>query len=345
MTTMTLEEPAVIMPDLTVEPPTADETPVVKVPKPYRIDLMDSIEWLATLADDSVDLVLTDPAYESLEKWRNIGTTTRLGGAKRHEAGYDQNDDWFHIFANSRFPKLLEGFFRVMKPTSHLYLHADEETRDIIKPMMQSAGFTVHKSLIWDKMAIGMGYHWRARYEFIIFASKGKKSKPLNDLGMSDVFDIKRLKGPQYYPTQKPLMLAGKIVHNASAPGDVVIDPFCGSGTTGVASVALGRKFYGCDIEPKAVERSRVRNKAANIHRKSIGRPVVSEELPGKGGMVRLVSRLPSLEEVTVKDGIEHAVTIPPFIEEVQGKGPDRETAEENLLENYRLGLLGMLGE
>ena len=74
----------------------------------------DAIEWVQSLAPESVDLVITDPAYESLEKHRAIGTTTRL---KVSDA---TSNEWFPIFRNDRFPALFAALYRAMKRDSHL---------------------------------------------------------------------------------------------------------------------------------------------------------------------------------------------------------------------------------
>ncbi|WP_370554153.1 hypothetical protein [Edwardsiella tarda] len=70
---------------------------------------LDAVEWLKTLPSGSVDLFVTDPPYESLEKYRRIGTTTRL---KISNASSNQ---WFDIFPNSRFEELLNEMYRVLK--------------------------------------------------------------------------------------------------------------------------------------------------------------------------------------------------------------------------------------
>ena len=222
-----------------------------QVTKPYKIVQLDAIEYMRTIPDKSVDLILTDPPYESLEKWRNIGTTTRLKKSK------GSSNEWFHVFPNDRLEAFLVESKRIMKKNAHLYIHCDETTRDVLRPLIDKVGLKFWKSLVWHKMAIGMGYHWRATYEFILFIEKGKKK--LNMLGLPDIFRIKRLKGPQYYPTQKPLELAKMIVENSTKEGDIVLDPFMGSGTTGVAAVKTGRIFWGCDMDEKAFQRSQER--------------------------------------------------------------------------------------
>ncbi len=118
----------------------------------YRLSNQDAVAWLQSLGAESVDLVITDPPYESLEKHRAIGTTTRLKVSK------GSSNKWFGIFPNRRFPALLAEIFRVLKRNSHFYLFCDAETAFVVKPMAERAGFKFWKPLIWDKVSIGMGY-------------------------------------------------------------------------------------------------------------------------------------------------------------------------------------------
>ena len=204
----------------------------------------DAIDWLQSLETESVDLVITDPPYESLEKHRKIGTTTRL---KNSAASSNQ---WFDIFPNKDFPKLLSEIYRVLKNNSHFYLFCDQETMFAIKPMAEAAGFKFWKPLVWDKCAIGMGYHYRARYEFILFFEKGKRK--LQDLSMPDVLQEKRVwRG---YPTEKPVPLIEKLITQSSNEGQLVIDPFFGSGATLIAATNLNRRAKGADISTEAHE-------------------------------------------------------------------------------------------
>jgi site-specific DNA-methyltransferase (adenine-specific) len=203
----------------------------------------DAVAWLRGLPPESVDLVITDPAYESLEKHRAIGTTTRLKHSK------SSSNDWFTIFPNARFGELFAEVFRVLKRHSHFYLLCDAETMFVAKEIAEKAGFKFWKPLVWDKCSIGMGYHYRARYELILFFEKGKRR--LNDLGIADVITVPRIRGG--YPAEKPAEVAEVLINQSSAPGEVVIDPFMGSGSVGVAAVRLGRRFLGNDLNPEAV--------------------------------------------------------------------------------------------
>ena len=212
----------------------------------FSIEQIDAIEGLSKLPDESVDLIITDPAYESLEKHRKVGTTTRLKHSKA------SSNDWFTIFPNARFVELFEQCYRVLKRDRHMYLFCDQETMFVAKPEGERAGFKFWKPIIWDKVKIGMGYHYRARYECILFFEKGKRR--LNDLSIPDVLSFPRVyKG---YPTEKPVDLAYILINQSTDLGNIehVVDPFVGSGTFGLASLMYGHSFTGFDIYEKAVE-------------------------------------------------------------------------------------------
>jgi site-specific DNA-methyltransferase (adenine-specific) len=213
--------------------------------KPIVFDLsvQDAVSWLQSQPSESVDLLITDPAYESLEKHRAVGTTTRLKHSKA------SSNDWFKVFPNARFPELFHEVFRVLKRNTHFYLLCDAETMFIAKPEAERAGFRFWKPLVWDKRTIGMGYHYRARYEFILFFEKGKRR--LNNLGIADVISVPRIHGG--YPAEKPPEVSEVLIGQSTQPGEVVADPFMGAGSVGVAAARLGRRFLGNDLNPEAV--------------------------------------------------------------------------------------------
>jgi site-specific DNA-methyltransferase (adenine-specific) len=212
-------------------------------PIPYDLSTNDAVAWLRELPAESADLAITDPAYESLEKHRAIGTTTRLKHSKA------SSNDWFKIFPNARFGELFRELYRVLRKDTHFYLLCDAETMFVVKPEAEEAGFRFWKPLVWDKCTIGMGYHYRARYEFILFFEKGKRR--LNDLGIADIITVPRIRGG--YPAEKPVEIADVLIRQSSNAGDVVCDPFMGSGSVGMAAVRLGRRFLGNDLNPEAV--------------------------------------------------------------------------------------------
>jgi site-specific DNA-methyltransferase (adenine-specific) len=219
----------------------------------------DAITWLSTLADASVDLIITDPPYESLEKHRKIGTTTRLKVSK------SSSNQWFSIFPNSRFEALFTEIYRVLKNNSHFYLFCDQETMFVIKPIAEKIGFKFWKPIVWDKVCIGMGYHYRARYEFILFFEKGKRK--LSNLGTPDVLEFKRVY--RGYPTEKPVPLLEVLISQSSEVGEIVVDPFFGSGSTLIAAQGLERNFLGCDTSDNAHEHYKERKLSSTEYKKT----------------------------------------------------------------------------
>src|SRR5688572_22896744 len=114
-------------------------------PGTFCLDQLDAVDFLRTLPSGSVNLLITDPPYESLEKHLAVGTTTRLKHSKA------SSNDWFDIFPNARFPEFLQEAERVLAQDSHFYLFCDQETMFVIKPLAEAAGFTFWKPLVWDK--------------------------------------------------------------------------------------------------------------------------------------------------------------------------------------------------
>ena len=216
-------------------------------PPTFHLTHLDAVTFLRTLPDASVDLLVTDPPYESLEKHRARGTTTRLTHSKA------SSNDWFDIFPNHRFPELFAEAHRVLARNAHFYLFCDATTMFVAKPLGEAAGFRFWKPLVWDKRKIGMGYHYRARYELILFFEKGKRK--LNDLGVPDILEAPRVwRG---YPTEKPVSLAETLITQSTNPGDLVVDPFMGSASTGVAAARHQRHFLGNDTCADALDSAR----------------------------------------------------------------------------------------
>lgn len=277
---------------------TLEATPLTDPACLYSIAQMDAVAYLRSLPDSTFDLFVTDPAYESLEKHRKRGTTTRL------------TKNWFEIFKNERIHELITELYRTMKKNGHVYIFCDDETsdviRDVIKAMIAQGEKTLTwwKRLVWDKCATGMGYHWRGSYEFVVFLTKGDGKRPvfdddgnpvldkagrprrgLNNLGYRDVFDeFPRLKGEEFYPTEKPIGLCARLIENSSKRGDLVGDCFLGAGPVGAAALRMGRRFMGCDSGDEAIKRSTKRlAKAAAVAKATLQLAAPPAAAPDEG--------------------------------------------------------------
>jgi len=235
----------------------------------FEICTADAVTWLREQASGSIDLLITDPAYESLEKHRAIGTTTRLKHSKA------SSNDWFTVFPNARFGELFQEVYRVLRRDTHFYLFCDSETMFVAKPEAEKAGFRFWKPLVWDKRTIGMGYHYRSRYELILFFEKGKRR--LSDLGVADIIAVPRIH--RGYPAEKPSAVSEVLIAQSSQQGEVVADPFMGSGSVGIASLKLGRHFMGTDINTEATRVAGKRLAQFGVAREAMDAPRTGGDL------------------------------------------------------------------
>ena len=125
---------------------------------------------------------------------------------------------------------------------------------------MESAGFKMVRLVIWQKTN-PVPLNMRATYlsnsrEMAVTGVKVGKPSAFN------AYPIPRHNGNRMHPTQKPLLLFEDLVQKHSNTGDLVVDPFLGSGTTGVAAVRNARRFSGCDLDNNYVKIARERMKS-----------------------------------------------------------------------------------
>lgn len=191
-----------------------------------RLVQADARDLLASLPDESVDLILTDPAYVS----------DFASGPDGERYPQLTDEAWEEIFCE---------LYRVLAEDSHAYFFADRRIRLIFEAAAKAAGFRVHHALIWDKLSVGWGHGvWRPQHEYILFCSKG--SRPGNSKSRADVLYAPR---PRGYPTEKPVKVLKALIAQSSNRGELVLDPFCGSGSTGTAARELGRRALLCDVD------------------------------------------------------------------------------------------------
>jgi site-specific DNA-methyltransferase (adenine-specific) len=123
-------------------------------------------------------------------------------------------------------------------------------------------------AVVWDKGGLGVGWRYRRNYEFILVAKRrsGKLLWACESSGpeTANVVRIgKILPSASQHPTQKPVELVRHFLALHTKPGDLVLDPFAGSGTTGVACAEMGRRFLGFEIDPHWAEVANQRIAAA----------------------------------------------------------------------------------
>lgn len=236
----------------------------------HEIQLTDALKGLQSLADKSVDLIITDPAYSSLEKHRAVGTTTRL-------------KKWFDTVPNDFFPEFFQECYRVLKSGTDLYVMCNDDFQEIIKPLIREAGFEKRLTLVWEKVGKevditcphcggaagqhfsqgtpGMSYPFRSGCEYIAHGRKGKRPAPENK-SIRNVIKAPWLKGKKFWPTEKPVSLFLPLLEQSSSPGQLVVDPFAGSGSVGEACYQMGRDFLGFDVSQGALDYFEERKKS-----------------------------------------------------------------------------------
>jgi site-specific DNA-methyltransferase (adenine-specific) len=201
------------------------------------------------------DLVVTDPPYDSLLRHNN-GSQARMGLTRGEDP--TTSDKFFPTIGRVEMWDILFRLDAVTKENSITYIFCDGIYQPIIMNWVRESGefsWSYSKTLVWDKLAPGMGYHWRARHEYIVMLQKGRK--PLNYMGEPDVFAHKRVTGG--YPTEKPFALIEELILNSSQEGDLVFDPFMGGGTTAAVCKQHNRDCVTLDILPRALEYTRNR--------------------------------------------------------------------------------------
>ena len=246
-----------------------------------EILLGDCLQELAGLPAASVDLVFADPPYN-----------LQLEGAlsRPDQSMVDAVDDEWDKFASfaeydSFTRNWLAGVRRVMKPNATLFVIGSYHNIFRVGAALQDAGFWVLNDIIWRKanpMPNFRGRRFTNAHETMIWASRDANAKAYTfhyealKAGNEDCqvrsdwyFPIctggERLKdadGRKTHPTQKPEALLAKIIMSASNPGDVVLDPFFGSGTTGAVAKLLGRNYIGIERDPIYAKAARARIEA-----------------------------------------------------------------------------------
>lgn len=114
---------------------------------------------------------------------------------------------------------------------------------------LEEGGYRIRNMLVWDKEVMGMGMPWRNQHELIAFGKRQNASLMTGKFG--NVLKCART-GNVNHPTEKPVGLIEALIENSQST--CFLDPFMGSGTTGVAAANLGRKFIGIEIDRKHFE-------------------------------------------------------------------------------------------
>lgn len=239
----------------------------------------DCLKILKNIPDESIDLVATDCPYHIVSGGCSTGTygngngifTKETGGvlAKKTKSGvmysnskhvslygvlndqieYTKQGKLFK-YNDIKFEEWLPEVYRVLKQDTHCYIMVNARNLAELQTKAEKVGFKFQNIIIWFKNNATPNKYYLNAYEMILMLRKGK-AKNINNMGTKNVLQINNIIGNKRHPTEKPVELMKILVENSTSGGDTVLDPFMGSGSTGVACKQTNRDFIGIEIDEK----------------------------------------------------------------------------------------------
>ena len=239
----------------------------------------DCLDQLAALPAASVDLIFADPPYNlqlQQELWRP--NQTKVAAV---DDDWDKFDDFAHYDDFTR--AWLSACHRVLKPEGTLWVIGTYHNIHRVGAILLDLGYWILNEIVWIKanpMPNFRGVRFTNAHETLIWAKHSEKSrytfnyqvmKALNDgkqmrsdwmLPICGGSERIKVNGAKAHPTQKPEALLERVIRAASNPGDVVLDPFFGTGTSGAVAKRLGRHWIGIEREAAYIEVAQARIEA-----------------------------------------------------------------------------------
>lgn len=212
----------------------------------------DCLEVMPQLPAGSVTLLWTDPPYGHNNMAGDL--LAKLNGTRNRASMPIENDgpDMMRDVVDG----MLRQAARLLCPESCCCCCAGgggpHATFAWLASRLDGHGLQFFHAIVWDKKNPGLGWRYRRRYEFVMVAHRQGAKLAWNDAEEA-ISNIICEAPPQKrcHPNEKPLKLMGLFVKKHSLPGDLVLDPFMGSGSTGVAAIQLGRRFIGIELSPR----------------------------------------------------------------------------------------------
>ncbi len=233
-----------------------------------KILLGDCIALMNSLPAQSVDAVFADPPYNL-----QLGGDLLRPDNSKVDAVDDDWDKFSDFAAYDKFTyEWLKAAKRILKPDGCLWVIGSYHNVFRVGAILQNLGFWILNDIIWCKsnpMPNFRGKRFTNAHETLIWASTSPEAKPcFNYEAMKNMNDEKQMRsdwhlpicsgkerrrtddGDKVHPTQKPEALLYRVLLSSTKPGDVILDPFFGSGTTGAVAKRLGRHYIGIDRDP-----------------------------------------------------------------------------------------------
>ena len=225
-----------------------------------RIYNEDCLETMARIPDNSIDLIVTSPPYnKGFYANKNAKQSKVWNTLNGRKIAYDSfSDDMFPWDYENWQKAVISECIRILKPSGSLfYNHKDIIYKGLIVPPKWVYDFKVRQQIIWDRQSSCMidPHYFMPANEWIYWIVKDEKKVFFDKEKSSFRTNIWRMnvdKNP--HPAPFPYIMAANIINCCSKEGDIVYDPFMGSGTTALASVKLGRQYIGSEISEKYVQ-------------------------------------------------------------------------------------------
>ena len=216
----------------------------------------DCLDILSTLESESIDLVVTDPPYRVISGGTNVGKE----GQHRPSGMLSANTSKIFEHNDIDVEEYMPLLFSVLKPNSQAYIMTNTLNLERMMRSARETGFQLHNVLVWVKDNCTPNRWYMKNVEYTLFLRKGK-AKTINNVGSLTAHKVNNVKG-KVHPTEKPFELMQMYVENSSQEGDVVLDPFMGGGSTGIACVNADRNFIGIEKDDEffKIAKDRIEN-------------------------------------------------------------------------------------
>lgn len=213
------------------------------------------LEGLKKIPDASVDMLFTDPPYYQYRAQNMQGLKNHKDVVTKFEFDDFKSEEEYLQFLEN----VLAECYRVCKPGAAGYLWCGDDFVSYLNRIIEHAGFQFRKVIHWHKTNPFPAIYTRKMYansmELLIHFSKGSPKtwnhKPVNQMHNFIESAICMGKERTMHKTQKPLKVCIPFIEISSNPGDLILDPFIGSGTTAVAAKMLNRNYIGFEINPE----------------------------------------------------------------------------------------------
>lgn len=203
----------------------------------------DCLDLMYNIPEKSVDLIWTDIPYGEV-KWLSTGLVRKSSGLRNLNKGVANTH-----FDNSILPSIVSSFSRVLTKRGSSYIFCGNKQVSPLVHELDKCGFSVRVGA-WNKTnpsPMNGTKIWLSGLEFCVFARREKAT--FTEHCKKALWDCPSGRN-KYHPTEKPVKLITRLIQASSVSGDIVFDPFMGSGSTGVACVNTGRRFIGIELDP-----------------------------------------------------------------------------------------------